>query len=179
MHITPNLISPFLPHTTWTGPRGIGSLAPYEIVDLSPAGLDLDNCGAPALRRPDLFVEFPISYVYQINWALDAAAPQYFLDERRPVSSRGDFILDRVDGIPVTGVRIRFVWPSGKFSANVRIPTANYFGQGDSMAQFLDGVPIPAGQWIGIEVEIDANTAANIFTMSFDGRMRYYLKSTN
>jgi len=121
-----------------------------------------------------LYVEFPVSYVYQLQWT-EAAITQWFLDERRPVSSKGDFILDRVCGIPITGLGIRFMWPNGRFSANLRIPTANYFSTGDSMAQFLDGVVIEAGQWIGIEAEVAANTASNIFTMSFDGRMRYYL----
>lgn len=169
--------SPFTPHSTWTGPRGIGSLLPYEIVNLDAGRLELDNCGAPHVARPNLYVEFPMSYVYQLSWST-VAAPQYFLDERRTISAKGDFILDRVCGIPLTGVRIRFMWPNGRFSANVRIPTNRYFSQGDSMAQFTDGVKIAAGQWIGIEAEIDASTAANIFTMSFDGRMRYYLTPT-
>lgn len=154
--------------------RGLGSVTPLEILALNARQLDLDNCGAPGLRRPDLFVEFPVVYLYQLAWPLSANV-QYFLDERRPVSTRGDFILDRVNGIPVSGVNLRFVWPNGRASANTQIPSNRYFDQGDEMAQFLDPVVIPAGQWIGIELTVDANTAASQFTVAFEGRIRYYL----
>lgn len=155
--------------------RGLGSTYPLEILSLDAGQLDLDNCGAPSLRRPDLYVEFPVSYLYQLSWSTSADA-QAFMDERRPVSTRGDFILDRVCGVAATGVNVRFVWPNGRYSANAHIPTNRYFDQGDEMAAFLDPVVIPAGQWIGLEFIVDANTTGSQFTMSFDGRMRYYLQ---
>ena len=130
------------------------------------------------MRRPDLYVEFPVSYIYTLAWSTNANK-QFFLDERRPVSTKGDFILDRVCGIPVNGVNVRFVWPSGRMSANTCIPTNRYFGQGDNMAAFLDPVVIPAGQWIGLELTVDATTPGSQFLMAFDGRVRYYLQPRN
>lgn len=155
--------------------RGLGSVDPLEVISLNARALDLDNCGSPTLRRPDLYVEFPVSYVYQLGWDTSADT-QYFFDERRPVSTKGDFLLDRVCGVPVEGVNLRFVWPSGRSSANTQIPSSHYFAYGDYMTQFLDPVVIPSGQWIGLEISIDANTSAATFTMSFDGRIRYYLQ---
>lgn len=177
LHRTPGVTNPLIASPTWIGYRGLGSLAPLQLVNLDPRQLDLDNCGAPEQRRTDLYVEFPVHYVYQIAWELDDVNAQFFLDERRPVSAKGDFLLDSVTTAEaVSGVSLRFVWPNGRFSANTRIPIALYFSQGDYAVQFLDPVTIPAAQWIGLELEVDAGTAAGTFAMSFNGRIRYYLE---
>jgi hypothetical protein len=165
-------------HThTWTGYRGLGSLEPLQLLHLDARRLDLNNCGAPEYRRSDLYVEFPKSYVYQIDWEQDAVNPQFFLDERRQVDSRSDFLLDRVITFQaVNGVAFRFMWPNGRFSANTYIPSVMQFAAGDNALQYTDAVTIPAGEKIGIEFEIAAGTPSGSFAMTFDGRVRYYLQ---
>lgn len=157
------------------GYRGLGSLNPLEVVQLNSTDLELDNCGSPIARRTDQFLEFPKTYLYTLSWALDANI-QYFLDERRPIASTADFILDRVSGPSANGVSLRFIWPNGRFSANRRIPSTFYFFTGDYMLGLGDGVMVPAGEWLGIELEIAANTGAGSYTIGFEGRLRYYLK---
>lgn len=156
------------------GYRGLGSVQPLELLSLDPRCLDLNNCGAPDLRRSDLFVEFSDSYVYNCAWQ-ESTNPQTFLDERVQIASHGDFYLDRIAWVEQNNISIRFVYPNGRFSANRRITLNRYAAQGDDALTFLDPKVIPAGQWLGIEIEIAANTEAGQFSLALDGRVRYYL----
>lgn len=158
--------------------RGLGSVNPLELANVHASQIDLDNCGAPVHTTTPLFLELPKSYLYTLSWQLDAVNAQYFSDERRPVASVGDFFLDRVVLNIANGVRLRFVWPNGRFSSNTRIPALSLSSLGDQLLTFASGVLIPGGQWIGIDFEIDANTAAGSFTIGFEGRTRYYLKES-
>jgi len=164
---------------SWLQHGGVGSVDPLEIVNINAVDLELDNCGAPQQQRSDLFVEFPKCYLYTLTWALDAAAAQFFLDERRPVDSNSDFILDRMSVNGITGVSMRLGWPNGRFSSNVRVDSLALGGTGTNILGLGDGVVIPAGQWIGIEAAIAANTAADTLVVGFEGRVRYYLRPTH
>lgn len=74
---------------------------------------------------------------------------------------------------------MRFVYPNGRFSANKRIDITQLGENGDNALTFLDPKVIPAGQWLGIEIEVAANTEAGQFTLALDGRVRYYLMPPN
>lgn len=160
---------------TWTGYRGLGSLAPLELLTINARDLDLDNCGGPVNPDNGLYVEFPKCYLFTLAWTT-SASEQFFLDERRTVDTGADFILDRIamTGSPV-GARIRFIWDNGRFSANTRIPLLDYCDNGDDTIAIPDGLVIPGGKWIGVEASIDAGTAAGSLTVGFEGRVRYYL----
>lgn len=160
---------------TWTGYRGLGSLAPLELLTVNARDLELDNCGAPINPAYTLYVEFPKNYLYVFAWDTDTVE-QFFTDERRQVDTGPTFILDRIAGVTsLVGPRLRFIWDNGRFSANQRIPLRQYMSNGLDMLAIPDGMEFPGGKWIGIDLSIDANTAAGSLTLGFEGRVRYYL----
>lgn len=129
---------------------------PSNICRIRPQDFDLSACGVPQTPSNARFLDLYKTFLYS-NVLHAADLP--LLDEKKSVDDHSDFFLFNIRPViqsNATDYKVRFQWPSGRYSSNQLQDVRTWLG-----ALTPNPIRIPAGRWIGIELDYGQATNDN------------------